>query len=48
MGHNSIPPQGSHPEILRYTGMGGLWRADGVHAQQQSLKIKAETAESPW
>ena len=25
-----FPPQGSHPEILRYMGkMGGLWEADG-------------------
>jgi len=48
MGHNSIPPQGSHPEILRYMGMGGLWRVDGGPCTAAEFEIKAETVESPW
>ena len=33
-----FPPQGSHPEILRYMEMGGLWKVMGVCAQQWGLK----------
>jgi len=40
--------KGSCPEILRYAGMGGLWRADRVCVQQKGFEIKAETAELPW
>ena len=48
MGHNSIPPQGSHPKILRYMVMGGLWRANGGLCIAAGFETKAETAESSW
>jgi len=43
-----FPPQGSHPEILRYMGMGGLWEADGCPYAAVEFKTKAETVELPW
>jgi len=43
-----FPPQGSHPEILRYMGMGGLWRADRGLCTAVGFEIKAETVELPW
>jgi len=39
-GRNSIPPQGSRPEILRN---GGLWRADRVLCAAAGFETKAET-----
>ena len=45
-----FPPQGSHPEILRYMEMGGLWKVMGVCAQQWGLKqrLKLQSHHGEW